>query len=881
MPKTTTILFVPPSPGPAPVGATPFRPPSPGLRHPSNRGEGNAGQPGKSKLTVARYARDQGVTTAVPICTRRTTKKTNTITITSKRLPPLPTTDVKVDLAGEWRLSSEMQNQHIEQRRSMDDCIRKEKEPLHRIIRLPSMDLGEILQLDQLEGMATMKGPSNETVCYDANKNEPNQRGRERNRREAVESEREVVDIGPERRVKRELKVSLPSVMGLGSRISGGGNEVGGEQFGLREFQIHAEDVIPKKTEKTERVSETPLRTLYLPELNFGEDRIEIKIEEKIEDCKEMKGNNSTNLGADDHLVERVLSRANAHNIQLQESLRNAHELTQFTNAQSLTKSPADQQQKPGTFGARTRASWELHSRLLVKRKPVPPLRVHSLPVIRVERAENHDEIIGSGCNSSPALHSDNHGYQQPEVPIIPPYTCAELPTEFNRRHSSDSERVGGSVNRHTRIGLLVPCTHTPQRSSSTPPTPRTAPLEAVRSAPIRDWRTLSSLDLTSTDELALYLDSLIIIAGPPSEDQFLRLNSYRVSASGSSYYGNDTPSFLPPSPFGSYPSNVPSPSAYIPYRKGPFSPAPPSVPGTIELPASPQSPNEIRRRGPMVNVGQLRIPKATGSADFQPLDVILTAPMRGGTNERDMPCRTTVLKNTRRVTFVPPGTIRGADPLMGPKDPAKSGLVEADSSTSNLLESRGALKSSIPASVMPRSPLSIGNGKGLLNRESSKRIRTRGGTILRRRGRDVYLELVVLGDLPLGNCSTPVGYGAFINRIDGSVWFVANGTNVHVTGVFDAWIMSILPRARWPSGREKVVAVRWADGLDCVDALRGAGVAMGATTGPAPTRQGRMGGGELEVECALTAVELEGVEVYLGERVEEEEDGWFEPEGW
>ncbi|RPB25140.1 hypothetical protein L211DRAFT_848482 [Terfezia boudieri ATCC MYA-4762] len=113
-------------------------------------------------------------------------------------------------------------------------------------------------------------------------------------------------------------------------------------------------------------------------------------------------------------------------------------------------------------------------------------------------------------------------------------------------------------------------------------------------------------------------------------------------------------------------------------------------------------------------------------------------------------------------------------------------------------------------------------SGKGQLNRESRRRIREQRGSILRRRGRDVYLELVDLEHLMGEPC-----YEVFLIRLDGSIWFVLkirkNTTSLLAVGIFDVGFPNIIPRKQL--ARERVVAVRWADGLGCVDNMCGSGV--------------------------------------------------------
>jgi len=144
-------------------------------------------------------------------------------------------------------------------------------------------------------------------------------------------------------------------------------------------------------------------------------------------------------------------------------------------------------------------------------------------------------------------------------------------------------------------------------------------------------------------------------------------------------------------------------------------------------------------------------------------------------------------------------------------------------------------------------------------------------------------------------------GYDAFLNRLDGSVWFVAQPTptTTSTTGsstvatsstIFDEWLLNFLPRK--PSATERVLAVRWADGLDCVDALRGLnaggngdckvqGDDVPAIVDPKKLKRQKRTTWGIGLQCPPNAVELEGVEVYLGKGVEEEEEGWFVPDSW
>lgn len=137
-------------------------------------------------------------------------------------------------------------------------------------------------------------------------------------------------------------------------------------------------------------------------------------------------------------------------------------------------------------------------------------------------------------------------------------------------------------------------------------------------------------------------------------------------------------------------------------------------------------------------------------------------------------------------------------------------------------------------------------------------------------RGKDVYLELVALGrviDHP---------YSAFLNRMDGSIWLLPNENQNRcmgpIPGFLDDWALGALEergvelrsKSEYSSsGRavagEKIVAIRWADGLHCVN-------------------ENEVKGSHKKTVERSAASDFD---IYLGEGIQEEEDGWYEPEEW
>jgi len=701
----------------------------------------------------------------VPICTRKTTVKTNTITISSKPLPPCP----------------------------------QPTPPVTKYEANVEISEGELSKVAQQEGggLATHGGG-----------------GRDRPR----------------------LRVQLPPPP-IRSPLKAQENPT-------LEFVIHAGDVIP---------SEAPPRTLGGP-IGWESGRHMENV-----DPVRLRGKENENVSAPVTLMVAEETDWPGHFLDPFSQLQvcDSQNLGKALSKPSLPEGPSliFDSGHPISMQNPQFSSAVEQNRLAVKRKPAPPVRVYSLPITPTE--SNNDN---SYYTASMATHLQNF-FSPDASEMILPRTGPESSWNF-----LDPNMHGGT--------MLAPRSHSSPPASANPhddlntafapPSPSQRHINVEGPAEIH-WRTLSSLDLTSDDELNIYLGSLSALAGTP---MYPTASPLRVSTS-SSHYSDD--STFPNARISrcsnySYDSNLPSPSGYMVYPspQSKCSLVPRSQMGAVELPGTsavllssnlrPQSNKRF-----MVNVGQLRLPSSSyNQPRTKTLQVLLTAPSRFPVQEQDMPCRTTILKGSRRVTFIRRGASQGMTPI-------------------NNSSYSGSLGTHLPPSAISiNTALKLGSGKGLLNRENSRRIRERGGSILRRRGRDVYLELVNFGYLVGEPC-----YEVFLNRLDGSVWFVLNsGTSVSgslAMGVFDQWFSNLVPRKQ-PT-RERVVAVRWADGLDCVDGLRGSS-AGSELKGTLVTRQCTTG--EMEVECPqLVAAGLEGVEVYLGEAVDEEEGGWFMPEGW
>lgn len=581
-----------------------------------------------------------------------------------------------------------------------------------------------------------------------------------------------------------------------------------------------------------------------------------------------------------------------------------------------------------------SQATLEKSRHLPIKRKPAPPVRMQSLP-IALDLGQS-TEITGDSACSPDSASICEFSSETKMSPIVNsltpnPTSIGEDNERVYPQHCHNSQIL--ALSKHDERPFPSPC------SSPCPPRPHSSPPDTLnqRSSSLikhtlrnalpksvtANWQALSSLDLTCSDELAIYLESLFIIAGGGGDNyrsqQYSRSKSNR-RLSTSSYYSDSVVSLSVSSTVSGSDSGLPSPSEYAPYLNpiwAQFSGPPAAlVPGAVGYhnESSPisaacfchtahgeshfnPSPRQDRG-GAVVKMGQLFLPGSSsknGIAGVHTLDVLLLAPCRTPNSERDMPCRTTILKATRRVAFI------------------RRGLAPIDSGNNNHGSSPTKEENPyIPHSTTPGQSSyltvpTIGSGRGLLNREKSLRARQRGGTILQHRGRDVYLELVILGTVMVGSGSQEggeqkAGYDAFLNRLDGSVWFVAQPTpttttTTSTTGsstiatsstIFDDWLSNFLSLK--PSATERVLAVRWADGLDCVDALRGlnAGGNCGSDElqgddAPAMVEkklQRRRTWG-IGLQCPPNAVELEGVEVYLGKGVEEEEEGWFVPESW
>ncbi|KAI5803282.1 hypothetical protein DFH27DRAFT_44830 [Peziza echinospora] len=464
-----------------------------------------------------------------------------------------------------------------------------------------------------------------------------------------------------------------------------------------------------------------------------------------------------------------------------------------------------------------TRSSWGSTGRNVVKRKPAPSVRVHSLPMLIINKEHMMDchGTLSSSSDGSPYLSPAGAGPRDDLDKLFGEEQTSSPMTRFLTALRNESSPTGTECSGSPTIKPNSPTIKSPICASDIPANNFNPPTN-----PTTDWRSLSFLDLTSTDELLIYLQSLTLIRDSEGQSQGEGgfIDSSRFCSTATSPSINSRFSFY---------SDLPSPSSYNPLT---------SLPMPI--------PREPLRIGD-IHLGQLRL--TPQSTIYIPLDISLKVfePNAQYNNPFGMPCRTTILTGTRRVTFVKPAE--------GSREFVQTNSLEAP---------------------LPKRSLTIGSGKGLINRDNSKRIRSRGGTILRHRGRDIYLELVDLGSLT-GAMAAPPLFDVFLNRVDGSVWLVYNPRQSEFAsgGVLDCWAFSTLGITR--KGKEKVLAVRWADGLDCVHEFRGGNL------GPVVARMARVGGrrGEMEIECGV--VEMEGVEVYLGENVREEEDGWFVPEGF
>ena len=777
---------------------------------------------------------DMTVNSQVPVCTRKTTVKTNTITISSKPLPPCPQ---PAPPAIEYEWSAEIPEGGLSRVAQQEggglatyhvrECT-AEGEPSRSsfgkmtYMMLPSIGLGTGLS-DSFSG---------QVENWDSEHSEL--RGREKGR--------------------SRLRVQLPPPP-IGSSLEA--TRAPPREKSTLEFVIHAGDVIPL---------EAPPRTL---EDSTGW--------ESKRHTKSLDIGHSTEKGDENVSAPRVTLTV-AEEIEWPDSLLDPFFQFQVGNSQNLdqTISKPSSPEPPFPMLDYTQPILIQNSRLppvkqnrrvAVKRKPAPPARVYSLPITLAELNNSNS------CDTAPMvtqlenlLPTDISEMRPPRTGPDPSWNFLGLRNENTmlppRPHSSPPGSANPQNNLNTGMGFTSPS-----------PPQRHIPVESLTEI---HWRTLSSLDLTSYDELNIYLRSLSALAGA---SKCLTIPPLRASTSSSYYFDDSTAPNARVSCFSSYSyhSNLPSPSEYIAYPSPQFkySLVPRPKLGAVELPgvAPVELPDtEVIRifsnshpssnKTSMVNVGQLRLPSSSSSQPtIKELNVLLTASLRFPIRQQDMPCRTTILKGSRRVTFIWPRV-------------CQSMTTSVDNTTKHSSLS-GTHISSLAMSI--DTALKLGSGKGLLNRKNSRRIRERGGSILRRRGRDVYLELVNLGHL--------VGephYEVFLNRLDGSVWFVlksgTNATGPLEMGVFDQWLSNIIPGKQ--SARERVVAVRWADGLDCVDGMRGSCVGTKGK-GMGVARQCTTGEVEVEVEYLEAVAELEGVEVYLGVAVEEEEDGWFAPEGW
>jgi len=810
--QKTTIIFIPPS-----QGGPPFLHPSPVRSAPVTGKPHYMGRvPAHPGMTVHSQA---------PICTRKTTVKTNTITISSKPLPhrpqPTPLTIEHESIPGipERELSKVAQQ---ERGRPTTHGVREwavESEPSRRrsfsemsYMRLPNIGLGP--------GLSDSFSDA-EVKNWDSEHSEL--RGREKGRR------RLRVQLPPPP-IGSSLKVTPP------------------RENSALEFVIHAGDVIP---------SEAPPRTL--------EDSIGWRSECHTENVDSVHPTESER----ENVSTPRVTLAAAQEIEWPNHLLDPFFQFQVGDPQNLdetlskpsspeSSSPTLDYAQPTSMQTPRLSPMEQNRRLAIKRKPAPPVQVYLLPITVTESNDSNSyDTAPMAAQLQNLFSTDVSELRLPRTGPEPSWNC--LDPNMNGGTPSSPP---GSASSHNDLSNAMP----------TPPSPSQKHIHVEGPTEIH-WQTLSSLDLSSYYELNIYLESLSVLAGTPKRPT---ISPLRLSTSSSHYSDDSAVSNARISCLSSHShhSNLPSPSEYIAYPSPQFKyclvprprmgavELPVEFPGTEVIPVSSSSYSQSNKSS-MVNIGQLRLPSSSYSqARIKTLDVLLTAPSRFPIQEQDMPCRTTILKGSRQVIFIRPRASQSTTAKVG--------------NTANNFVNSGPFESGTSSSAMSiHTALKPGSGRGLLNRENSRRIRERGGSILRRRGRDVYLELVNLGHLVGEPC-----YEVFLNRLDGSVWFVlksgTNATSLLAVGVFDEWFSNIIPRKQ--PARERVVAVRWADGLDCVDAMRGLGI-DNEGKGAVMTRQCTMG--EVEVECPEAAAELEGVEVYLGVAVEEEEGAWFVPEGW
>ncbi|KAF8425308.1 hypothetical protein EV426DRAFT_708943 [Tirmania nivea] len=811
--RKTTIIFIPPSQGDPPplLHQSPVRPvPVTGRPHYMDR------MPVHSGMTV---------NSRVPICTRKTTVKTNTITISSKPLPPRPQPmpaiehELNAEIPkGNWSKVAQEERGGLTTHGVREWTI--ESEPSRRnsfsdmrYMRLPRIGPGPGL-CDSFSSVGVEDWDSEHCGL----------------RRREESRPRLSVQLPPSL-IGSSLKATLP------------------RKNPTLEFEIHAGDVIP---------SEAPPRTLE--DLIERQSKRYTKNVNSVHSTDKENGNVSTPRGIltvtekgelPDHLLDSFQSQVG--------DFQNLDQT--LSKPSSLESSfPILDYAQPISMQNSRLSPMKQNRRLAVKRKPAPPARVYSLPVPLTEPNDDNSYDTASMATHLQKLFStDVSEIRLPRTGPEPSWNFLNpnikggtiLPPQS---HSSPPD----SANPHNDLNNVM---FTPPSSSQ-----RHISIECPTEV---QWQTLSSLDLTSYHELNIYLESLSVLAGT---SKCSTIPPQWLSAS-SSHCSDD--SAIPSARIScfssySYHSNLPSPSKYIAYPSPQFkySLVPRPLMGAVELPGTeiipvPSSSHSQSNRSSLANVGQLRLPSSSYSQPrIKTLDILLTTPSRFPIQEQDMPCRTTILKSSRQVTFIQPGA--------SPSTTARSG-----NATNNSINS-GSFGTHLSSSAMSiNTALKHGSENGLLNRKNSRRIRERGGSILRKRRRDVYLEFVNLGHLAGEPC-----YEVFLNRLDGSVWFVlksgTNTTGSSAVGVFDQWFSNIIPRKQ--PARERVVAVRWADGLDCVDGMRGSGFGSGGK-GAVMTRQRTTG--EVEVECPEAAAELEGVEVYLGVAVEEEEGSWFMPEGW
>lgn len=772
--------------------------------------------------------------------------KTNTITIYSKPLPPHPPlTPPGSEPQTELPILLDL-NEGTPRGRVSLETYRAEKSNLEskqsrrRAVseigsrRIPSIDLGP--------GFGESLGNA-DVQSWDSDSPDNFKRGRERTR--------------------PRLRVQLPPPsIGSGGKVTSPWDNPGSE------FVIHADDVIP---------SEAPPRTLEEP------------VKRETDNCQNLISPNLIDHGENNLTPKVTLTVADSEEIDWPDYLLDSFEHdspTQACNKKPNLKSSSPESPKrldivnspemenPGV-------SSEQNRRAPVKRKPAPPLRVYSLTL---ELNETNNSNAYSATDMAAQLQSLLTGDISPIAPPITPpepESGAFKPKDTGNTKQSlnDPSKSAYSYGMPLKHNYIKQAVSAPRSHSSPPGTENSQAHLAttlnlswtwedpVQLGPTTEWRTLSALDLTSCDELKIYLDSLSLIADTDddpiegSNELSDCLMESRLSTISASCY-SDSATGIPhdnkrnsASSTYSYHSNLPSPSAYIAYPSPHFKylliPRPLS--NAVELsaefpgPVSPTYGSMIPQESPhtsVISVGRIRL----RNSHIQILNILLTPPARLPSADHEMPCRTTILKGTRRITFVRP-----------------------DKDLTN-----GKHNSRLSSPISINTALKIGSGKGLLNRENSRRIRDRGGSILRSRGRDVYLELVVLGQV-IGEPA----YEAFLNRLDGSIWFVlkSGGTTSASLSAnfFDQWFSNIARRKL--STNEQVVAVRWADGLDFVDPLRGVQLGAGGDARDTTVVEQRACTcGEMEMECPAAAREMAGVEIYLGEGVEEEDEGWFMP---